>query len=294
MGINKRFDGIRLRKLPPFRIINPHVMRGRNEAAVYFEQDIDVSATREFVRRLNEGEDKENVTFFHVVLAALVRVLVMRPQLNRFVSGRYLYQRNRIQLSFIVKKTMTETAAETNAKITYDATDTLYDVVEKTDQKIAEARDPAGNENDREMEFFSRFPRSIVSLVIRLFKILDYWGIAPRHMIDIDPLYASIYIANLASLGLDAPYHHLYEWGNASVFVVVGRHRKKPVVGSDGTVVVKDIVTMRYTFDDRISEGIYCARAIELFKRLVEKPELLLTAPTLTPDMIAELKLLPA
>ena len=294
MGVNKRFDGIRLRKLPAFRIINPHVMRGRNEAAVYFEHDIDVSGTREFVRRLNENEGQEKITFFHVVLAALVRVLVMRPQLNRFVSGRYLYQRNRIQLSFVVKKKMTEAGAETNAKITYDATDSLYDVVEKTDQRIAEARDPAGNENDREMEFFSRFPRSIVSLAIRLFKILDYWGIAPSHMIDIDPLFASIYIANLASVGLDAPFHHLYEWGNASVFVVVGRHRKKPVVGPDGTVVVKDIVTMRYTFDDRISEGIYCARAIELFKRLIEKPELLLTAPTLTPDMIAELKLLPA
>lgn len=41
-------------------------------------------------------------------------------------------------------------------------------------------------------------------------------------------MYASVFFANLGSLGLDAVYHHMYEWGNAPFFIVVGKRKKEP------------------------------------------------------------------
>ena len=32
-----------------------------------------------------------------------------------------------------------------------------------------------------------------------------------------------MFFANLASIGMDACYHHLYEYGNIGIFAVIGR-----------------------------------------------------------------------
>jgi len=290
MGIRKRCDGILIKGLPGFRLINPYVMKGRNESAVYFTHELRMKKTIEFIRQYNK-ENKGNgkrLTLFHVILCGIVRAIAFRPQMNRFISGKKIYQRNRIQLSFIVKKQLTDEGLETNVKITFSPFDTLQDVIEKVNREVEKARDMAGNESDHEIDFFTKLPRSILTLVIWVFKALDYFGIAPSEMIRLDPLYTSVYVANLGSVGLDAPYHHLYEWGNASIFAVIGKLRKGLVVGEGGTPVVEDLLTMKYTFDDRISEGLYAAKAIDMFKQFVENPEVLLKRPEIPEEVLKE------
>ena len=290
MGIRKRCDGTLIKGLPGFRLINPYVMKGRNESAVYFTHELRMKKTIEFIRQYNR-ENKGNgkrLTLFHVILCGIVRAIAFRPQMNRFISGKKIYQRNRIQLSFIVKKQLTDEGLETNVKITFSPFDTLQDVIEKVNREVEKARDMAGNESDHEIDFFTKLPRSILTLVIWVFKALDYFGIAPSEMIRLDPLYTSVYVANLGSVGLDAPYHHLYEWGNASIFVVIGKLRKGLVVGEGGTPVVEDLLTMKYTFDDRISEGLYAAKAIDMFKQFVENPEVLLKRPEIPEEVLKE------
>jgi hypothetical protein len=290
MGIRKRCDGTLIKGLPGFRLINPYVMKGRNESAVYFTHELRMKKTIEFIRQYNK-ENKGNgkrLTLFHVILCGIVRAIAFRPQMNRFISGKKIYQRNRIQLSFIVKKQLTDEGLETNVKITFSPFDTLQDVIEKVNREVEKARDMAGNESDHEIDFFTKLPRSILTLVIWVFKALDYFGIAPSEMIRLDPLYTSVYVANLGSVGLDAPYHHLYEWGNASIFAVIGKLRKGLVVGEGGTPVVEDLLTMKYTFDDRISEGLYAAKAIDMFKQFVENPEVLLKRPEIPEEVLKE------
>ncbi len=290
MGIRKRYDGTLIKGLPAFRLINPYVMKGRNESAVYFTHELHMKKTIEFIRQYNK-ENKGNgkrLTLFHVILCGIVRAIAFRPQMNRFISGKKIYQRNRIQLSFIVKKQLTDEGLETNVKITFSPFDTLEDVIEKVNREVEKARDMAGNESDHEIEFFTKLPRSLLTLVIWVFKALDYFGIAPSEMIRLDPLYTSVYVANLGSVGLDAPYHHLYEWGNASIFAVIGKLRKGFVVGEGGSLVVEDLLTMKYTFDDRISEGLYAAKAIEMFKQFVENPEILLQRPEIPEEILKE------
>ena len=47
------------------------------------------------------------------------------------------------------------------------------------------------------------------------------------------------------------------------------------------------------TYDDRVSEGFYGAKAMYLFKNFVENPEQLEQDPQIPPETIEELKLLP-
>ena len=95
-------------------------------------------------------------------------------------------------------------------------------------------------------------------------KLADRWNLLPSSVIAHDPCYSSIFIANLGSVGLDAAYHHLYEWGNCPFFATLGRTRQ---VGN------RMVATVKYTFDERIDDGLSCAKSLELVKAMVESPE---------------------
>lgn len=206
-------------------------------------------------------------------------MLALRPQLNRFVIGRTIYQRDKIQVSFIVKKELTEEAAETNVKITFEPSDTLMTVAEKVDEHIANARSRRKSADERTNDLVTRLPSFMIRFVTWAFRVLDYFGLAPRSMIEEDPLYTSMYLANLGSIGLDAPFHHLYEWGTASIFVAIGEIHKVPLVSETGKIEVRNVVNLNVTLDERIADGIYYARSIELLKSLVMSPELLEEPP---------------
>jgi hypothetical protein len=269
-----RCDGVRVKGLNPFQKIIPYVMTTRNGAAVYFSEDVDIEPAMHLVKRKNEAEQTTKYTLFSVVLTAIARVLEEKPQLNRFVMGKHVYQRNYMSTSFIVKKALTEDARETDAKVYYDPGETLSTVADKVQNAIAEAQSDALSPDEKEMYFLSAIPGGY-QLATGLFRLLERFNLAPASMIRSDPLYTSVYVANLASLNLPAPYHHLYEWGTASVFVVMGKIERRPVTRKDGSVQQHRFMNFKITLDERISEGLYFARAIDLFRRYLANPAVL-------------------
>jgi hypothetical protein len=284
-----RSDGYRVRGLHAFNAILPYVMRKRNEAAVLFSRDIEVEAAMAYIRSKNAeaGGDPGNdgYSLFGVLIAAAVRSIALKPRLNRFVHRRGVYQRKGISVSFIVKKSLTEGAAEGSAKIRFESEDTIASAMEKIREGIDAARGGEPRPDDREYGLAHRLPLGKAALTL-FFRILDGLNIAPPRMIDADPLFTSVYIANLGSIGLDTPYHHLYEWGTASVFMVVGRifqkETKRGGPRGAGIPELKHFVNVKFTVDERIAEGIYFAHAAALFQRLVARPEALELKPDLS------------
>lgn len=273
-----RPDGRRVRGISPFNAIMPFLMRGRNESAVYFAKDIDVENAVRYVHRKNAEFGENRFSLFGLIMVAMLRTFAEKPRLNRFVSGRTIYQRNHIAFSFIVKKRLTEEAAEANAKVFFDPADTSFSAMDRINAAIEKARGEELGPDDREIVTAHRIPfgKAVAS---GLFRLLDRFNIAPASMITSDPLFASAYFANLGSIGLDTPYHHLYEWGTASVFIVLGRMFQKEVVRNDKPPMRHHFITLKVTVDERVAEGIYFAHAASLFQRLISHPELLEAPP---------------
>ncbi len=283
-----RSDGRRVRDLRAFNAILPYVVRKRNEAAVLMAKDIDVEAAMAYIRRKNgeleasrgQRQEAERYSLFGLLIAAAVRTIAMKPRLNRFVHGRAIYQRKGIAVSFIVKKALTEAAGEGNAKIRFDVEDCIGEAMERIGSGIEAARCGVPGPDDREFDFWHRIPLGKATATL-VFGLLDRFNVAPARMIAVDPLFTSIYVANLGSIGLDTPYHHLYEWGTSSVFMVIGRMFQKEIYKSSG-MELKHFVNIKFTVDERIAEGIYFAHAAALFQRLVSKPEALEAPPDLS------------
>jgi hypothetical protein len=267
-----RPDGTRVRDLPTLRVLMPHLMPGRNEAVVYFDQRLEVAETLRWAQA-------HDTKLFTIVLAAMVRALGQRPRMNRFIVGRRTYQRRGIQISFAVKKELSDGGKMTTVKVDFEAADTLDTVERRVKAAIGVGRGERATKSEKEMNLVTLLPRSGLRLLMWAQRALDYVNLLPRSMIEADPLYASMMIANLGSVGLDAAYHHLFEYGTCPLFGVLGLVKKAPVVGPDGELVVRDVVDVRYSYDERIADGFYAARTLELFKSYVESPAQLVEPP---------------
>lgn len=226
-----------------------------------------------YLEKLNSRQPEIKVSIFHLFLAAGVRTMALRPHLNRFVKGKTIYQHNNIQISFVVKKELTEDAAMSNAKITFSSAETLSEVVEKTLRIVNKKREKTKDQGEKELDLIMSLPRWLIRLFVGGFKLLDYCGLAPKGMIEADPMYTSVYMANMGSIDMDAPFHHVFNWGTASLFVTIGKLHREPVVVESGKIEANQFIDVKFTLDNRITEGMYCAKAIQLFTDFVQNPE---------------------
>src|ERR671939_204779 len=104
----RRPDGELVRDLPPTKRIMPYIMRGRNESAFYFEQQISLHKTDAFNRAFNDAHPDTPIGVQHLVMRAIVEVMTRYPTLNRFVAGGRLYQRSEIWFSYSAKRNLKE------------------------------------------------------------------------------------------------------------------------------------------------------------------------------------------
>jgi hypothetical protein len=260
----KRFDGDLVRDVPPTRAIMPYIMTQRVHAQVLFEQELDVTRLLDDLARRNAARGPR-LTLFQVYVHAAVRTLAARPRLNRFTAGPHLYQRREIQIGFSAKKSMSDDAPLVVVKRTFTPDGTFEEHLEQLRGGLREGKSPELSSSDKEMRFFLKLPSPAVYGFVKLARSLDAHNLLPKAVIAHDPLYASMFVANLGSVGLDAVYHHLYEWGNCPIFAALGRVRDVTERGEP-----KKLVTVRYNFDERIEDGLYCARALDYLRDVLE------------------------
>jgi hypothetical protein len=214
------------------------------------------------------------------VLAAMLRTFVERPDLNRFVIGGKLRQRAKIEFSFAIKRAMRDDAPLTTTKVAFEPDDDLSRVGERMATPIRDGKSGKKTTSDVEMDWFTLLPSFVLRVIMVLQRWLDALNLLPAAMIRADPLYTSVFFTNLGSVGLDSAYHHLFEYGTCPFFVAVGKVKKAVLVGEDGAPVVRDVVSLKYSFDERIVDGLYCAKSLDVFQRYVEDPSRLLRRQT--------------
>lgn len=282
MVLRRRSDATYVADLPPLRRVMPYLMRTRTESAVYFPQRIEVDELLTWLRVTNAGKPpEERIALFHVLVTAIARAVRLRPELNRFVVGRRTYQHDEITISFVVKLAMRDDAPETEVRLAFTGSETVEEVRDRVEAAVQHKRTEQTGSDDRLIDFFARWPRPVLNLIARLIVSLDYHNALPKALREAIPLYTSVYLVNVGSIGIAPPFHHLYEHGSSSVFVAIGEVTRQPVVDEHGVVVARSCLDAVYTLDERASDGFYFARAAEVFRRLVSRPELL-ARPELT------------
>ena len=273
MPFRWRPDGTFVKNLSNTRRIMPFLMHGRTESAVYYEQHIEVEKVWKYVEEFRNKIGLK-ASILHFIIWRAAQVLDQRPALNRFVAGRRIYQRDGIWVSFSMKKEMKDDAPLVVVKKKIDPNWTFEETVRHIQGGIEKGREGGKSTSDREMDLAFMMPYFMVSFFTWLLRTLNHFGWLPYSLIKADELFGSIFIANLGSIGLQPAYHHLYKWGDIPIFMALGTNEPRMMLDDRGRPAVKDMMTIRYSFDERINDGFYSIKALELLKTLVENLEM--------------------
>lgn len=271
-----RPDGYRLRSLQPMSKVSPYIMPNRSGASVYFHESIEITEAENYIRK-KRNQGLKNFGFMHLLLAAYVRVISQRPQANRFLSGQRVYSHgDDIVVNLTIKREMTLEAEETIVKMHFTPTDTADDIYYKLQKLIEENKEVNPDSNfDNTARIFNYIPGLVLKFAIWFLKLLDYFGLLPKKLIEVSPFHGSMFITSMGSLGVPPVFHHLYDFGNIPVFLSFGAKYKKTELKPDGTPVQKKYIDYNIVCDERICDGFYLASSFKLFKTYFRNPHIL-------------------
>jgi hypothetical protein len=270
----RRADGDLVKDGTDLRRMMPYIMRTRNDSVVYFEQRIDVRNAERFVRAFNQAHPETRATLFHVVMWAARGGVAEFPGLNRFVAGGRLYQRKGIWISYSAKQRMKKGAPLLVLKRRFEPDETFAAMVAAMSAQLQSAK--FGGEKasvDGEMRVILALPGFLRRAVMLVYRVLEANGMFPAFFVDNDALYSSVFLTDLGSLGMDPAYHHLYEYGTIGIFGALGRARTE-LIGdpNTGRMERRRIAVLRWSFDERVEDGLYAGYGLKHMKKLVEDP----------------------
>ena len=268
----RRPDGRRLKKLDPIVQITPYLMPMRCDAQVFLEHKADYEKLSRYI--VNKSREGQKITFMQIVVASYVRAVSNNPEVNRFIFNKQYYARNNCSVSYTILKDPQNTdSSETTVRILFDLTDTLFDVRDRMNDAVEKGR------ATEEKDFVTKLAGGLLAvpglatLIVGLVRLLDRYGIAPGILMRELPLYSGMYITNNGSIGLRHPMHHIYNFGDVSLFIGMGTIQKEAFVEPDGRTRMRRWLPMGITADERVCSGAHYAQFFFDVMHYLDHPE---------------------
>ena len=273
-----RFDGKRISDIDPIVQITPYLMPMRCDAMVFLEHKLDYEKlTRYISRKAAEGE---KITYLQIIMASYVRAVSQHPEVNRFIFNKQYYSRKCCAASYTILKEYQNTDSnETTVRIEYDLTDTIFDVRDRMTAAQEAARAEVGNTAVEKIAKVVLGIPGLTSLIVWLYRLLDRYGLAPSAVAKELPFYCGAFMTNNASIGLHHVWHHIYNFGNVSLFMGMGSVQKEAFVEPDGKTRMRRWLPLGITADERVCSGAHYAAFFADVRKYFDHPELLEVPP---------------
>lgn len=273
----KRGDGYLVKNIDPIIALMPYLMPTRNDAQVMMTYKIDYERMARYLAE--KGRDGYRITFMELFIASYVRAISQLPELNRFIINKRTYTRKDIVCSFAVLQDTTDGSAKENvAKCKFDPHDTIFDVAARIKAAIDQTRKEDASNSTLKVAGLLKKPL-IANTIVFLGRLLDRYGLLPRYLLDASPFHTGLFFSNNASIGLPPVYHHIYNFGTTSLFVVIGNVERVVELDAGGTPVRKRIMPAGVTADERVCAGMVYSKFLRQFQHFLHNPQELEAPP---------------
>ncbi len=267
----RRSDGTPVKNLGIIEKAGPHFMSARNDAMNMMTHPLRCEGLDAWIAK--KREEGKNYSYMDVVIASIVRLLAVRPMLNRFVMRGKIFDRKGIFISMTVKKSLKDDSNDTVIKVGFDGTETIDEVKEKFNAEIQKAF-AEETASEKEGKSFTRLPNFLFRWAMGIVRWADKRGMLPKKLIAASPFHTSVYVTNLKSIKNDAIYHHLYNFGTTTLFVAMGKEKLAPVV-DDGKLAVGKVMNLGIVMDERPCDGFYFCRSLKVWNEMLTDPTIL-------------------
>ena len=268
----KRPDGRLVKDLEPMQQIMPYVMTTRTDSMNMYDDTFDCAPMDAYIKE--KAEEGLELNYMHIMIAALVRLIALRPQLNRFVMNGRIYTRPKIWVSFVVHPTLNDGSVGTTIKLCFDGTESIYEVVEKVTAAVQKETTGRVGENDTDKllrTLMKKIPGPFIKFVVNTLMWMDKHNIMPKAIIDLSPFHTSIFVTNLKSLGINHIFHHVYNFGTTGLFFAMGKERNIPVIERKEISMQKHM-SFGFVSDERFCDGLYFAMSLRQLRKIMKNP----------------------
>ena len=266
-----RPDGRRVSSIDPIVGITPYLMPMRCDAQVFLQHRVDYELLTRYIAA--QAAKGEKITFMQIIIAAFVRTVSQHPEINRFILNKQFFARNMCAVSFtMLKNPQNAEMGETAVKVKYDLTDTIYDVRDRMEKVIN------ANRGEDKKNFADKLAKAVLVVpglatgIVALVRLLDRYGLCPGALLDELPFHTSMYITNNASIGLHHVNHHIYNFGNTSLFFSMGTPQRSNQPDMKGEISRKCILPIGITADERVCSGAIYAKLFAVMKHCLTNP----------------------
>jgi len=271
---NKRPDGRRIRNIEPLQLITSYLMKKRYDAMNMYEDTLPCEVWDAYIKE-KEAEGIK-LSYMHILIAGVVRILALKPRLNRFVMHGKVYARPKIWVSFVVHPELNEDSAGTTIKLCFEGTESILEIAEKLNEAITQETTKRVDENgtDKLARFLTNIPSPILHFVVNTLMWMDKHNILPKAIIELSPFHTSFFVTNLKSLGINFVHHHTYEFGTTGLFFAIGKEKVYPVY-KKGEFVPEKQMPFSLVSDERFCDGLYFALSLRELKKMLRNPVVL-------------------
>ena len=270
-----RRDAKRVRDLTGMAQILIDLKPKRCDSDVYLNQKFDVTYLVEFVEKnKKEGND---ITYFHAFVAALGKVMYNRPKLNRFVANRHVYEHNELIISFVAKISFDDKSEEMMLMVPIEKNDNVLTISKKIRDMVDNIRNKKSVNKEganSAIDILGKLPNIIRVPLVGIFKWMDARDMLPKDLIKDNLYYSSLIVSNLGAIKCGAIYHNITNFGTSSGLATMGEIKDELVI-INGKKEVRKLVEFGVNLDERIADGYYMAKALQLLQHFFNNPELL-------------------
>lgn len=266
----RRPDGKKIKGLDGVSRLTPLLMRSREGAVNHITFQTKAGYLDDFI----EAKKTEGIvyTYRDITIAVLVRVFRLLPKLNRFLAGGRFYQRNNIDVSMMVHKSLRTGDDETAIKARFTGDETIAEIKKVLDGEIKKAVFSA-NETDAFSDFLAKLPHWMIKTVVNFLRLFDRLGLASDKFLQTtSPFHCSIFFADLKSICLEPVVrHHLYNFGNCGLFATMSKEKIMPIADQrTKELKAEKILEIGISMDERFADGLYYSHMIRTSHHIFE------------------------
>ena len=283
--MKKRFgdrrDAKKVRDLDGMHNIMLEVMPKRCDADVYINVKIDVTNLIKYVEDYKKKNPDKKITFFHAFATAFGKVIYNKPLLNRYIINRTYYDRNEVILAFVAKVAFEDNSEEMMINIPIEKEDNIFSIRDKIAKRVEKVRSTKTKTDDKRsgtnniVDVVGHFPKFLRKIVVKVLQSFDRHDWLPKDIIEDNLYYSTAILSNLGNLGIGSIYHHLTDFGTSSILATMGKIHKETIVDEKGKTKVIDVCDFGVNLDERIADGYYFSKSLQLLEYILANPKLL-------------------
>ena len=272
-SLHVRRDGRRLRTLSPTFKLTPFIMRFPSDALNSFTDTTDLTAAEKWLRTQRDA-GYADLSLVHLFVAAYVRTVALRPALNRFISGRFIYARRHIDVVLSNGRGGSADAGAMTVKIRLQPGDTVFDVYRKISSRVESFKaDESASQLEAVASTLVKTPRFILRFGTTLLRILDYRGWLSAGLTDRSPFHGSLVISDEGAVSLPSIRRNLNSIGSLPVSISIGRRQTITEITRENTLSTHRVADYTVTIDSRIADSAYYGSAFKYFRYYLNNPE---------------------